>query len=86
MRIVPAKKRHLCPGRFFDGIIKIGDTFHTDSGMGGSWAVEYTGRNRHGQLVFVRRERPGWPRAHFRYDDHAHAARELYELVPEGEH
>ena len=82
-KIVPARRKHLSPEDFAKGNLKGGETFSIDSGLGGSWTVEYTGRNRHGQLVFVRRAKNDWPEQRFYYDTSERAAEALYILVAE---
>jgi len=81
--IVPAKKCYFNPCRFSRGVLKDGETFSFDNGMGGSWLLEFLGYTRHEQLVFRRNERPDWPAENFYFTDERDAARRLFILVPE---
>ncbi len=79
--IVPAKRRFFDVERFAKGKVKLGETFSIDSGLGGSWTVEYVSHEGNGP-VFKRRARHGWPEEHFRYPDAAETARHVFILVP----
>ena len=83
--IVPAKKQFFGAERFAVGNLKKGETFSVDSGLGGSWTLEFDAAYGP-QLLFVRRAKQDWPEVFYRYADSEDASRNLYVLVPENEH
>ena len=83
MQIAPAKKRFFDEQRFARGVLKVGETFSVDSGMGGSWTVAFVGYTDGGYLRFERDARPDWPLQAFTFQTPADAAKEIFILVPE---
>jgi hypothetical protein len=77
LHIVPARPEYV---RAED--LKAGETYRIDSGLGGSWEVEYLAPNRHGIHVFIRRPRPDWPEKCFWFEDHQIPST-VYRLVPD---
>lgn len=80
--IVPAKQKYFGAKRFAQGNIKQGETFSIDSGLGGSWTVEYV-HHGHSGPVFIRRAKPEWPAETFCFSSDEHAAENVYILVAE---
>jgi hypothetical protein len=56
----------LKPEYFKPEQLLVGQSYSCDSGLGGSWTIEFTGRSD-GRYKFVRHSRPDWPRLEFSY-------------------
>ena len=53
------QRQYYSPERFTPGAVKTGETFSTDSGMGGTFLVAFAGYDRSGMSVW-KVETPGW--------------------------
>ena len=72
MASVHPKRRFFDAKRFAHDVLKVGDSFSIDSGMGGSWTVTYIGRNQYrGGLTFKREKSPDWPAETWTFADEA---------------
>lgn len=78
MSIVPAKRKYVAPGRV--NTMKVDETFSIDSGMGGSFTVEYKG-HWNGIAKFKNVNFKDWP---YEYDIPMDKVQErIFILVPD---
>lgn len=78
--IVPACRKFFEAERF--DAAKIGETFSVDSGLGGSFTVEFRGVDPDGLFLFHRRAFQDWPAADYCFS-RKDVVRKVYILVPD---